>query len=122
MNLKDIRTHLKLSQKEVAAHLGITQQAYANYERGERNPDPKTLSNIADFFDVSVDYLLGRTENLIPKESAEIRIPPILNGAQVAFHGGAGEGLSDDDIDMLVDLANRMRKKNQKQGDSNDKA
>ncbi len=60
LKLKELRNIRKVSQEDVANYLGITQQAYANYERGARKPDPDTLSKLADYFDVSVDYLLGR--------------------------------------------------------------
>ena len=60
--LKKERTIRKLSQESVASFLGITQQAYANYERGARKPDPDTLVKLADLFNVSVDYLLGREQ------------------------------------------------------------
>lgn len=70
--LKKERTVRKLSQESVASFLGITQQAYANYERGARKPDPDTLVKLADLFNVSVDYLLGRDEQ---KKEAPSPIP-----------------------------------------------
>ena len=60
--LKRIRLKMNLTQKDVAKILGITRTAYANYEQGLREPDLLTLWKIADFFDVSVDYLLGRKD------------------------------------------------------------
>ena len=60
--LKRIRLKMNLTQKDVAEILGITRTAYANYEQGLREPDLLTLWKIADFFDVSVDYLLGRKD------------------------------------------------------------
>lgn len=57
--LKELRMNRSLLQKDVAAFLGITQQAYANYERGARYPDPSTLIKLSEFFGVSVDYLIG---------------------------------------------------------------
>ena len=66
LRLKELRKKKGASQEEVAIFLEITQQAYANYERGARNPDPDMLSKIADYFGVSVDYLLGRSDNPSP--------------------------------------------------------
>ena len=60
---KSLRKTNNLSQAEVAKKLGITQQAYANYERGVRQADYETLSKLSAIFDVSIDYLLGRTDN-----------------------------------------------------------
>lgn len=60
-SLFELRQNKKLTQKAVASHLGISRQAYANYETGAREPDIATLRALADFFEVSVDYLLGTT-------------------------------------------------------------
>lgn len=58
LNLRILRG--KKSQIKVAEDIGITQRTYSNYESGRRQPDPETLLKIADYFNVSVDYLLGR--------------------------------------------------------------
>lgn len=52
----------KLTQKQMAEKLGITQPSYIRYENGTSEPKLETLVKIADIFDVSVDYLLGRTD------------------------------------------------------------
>lgn len=59
--LKAIRQDKDLSQLEVAEALHITRTALANYESGTREPDISLLVQIADYFDVSLDYLLCRT-------------------------------------------------------------
>ena len=61
--LFNLRKENGKTQKEVALYLKISQQAYANYESSKREPDIETISKIADYFNCSVDYLLGRTEN-----------------------------------------------------------
>lgn len=50
------------TQEEIAKILGITRPAYTAYETGKRNPDYETLEKIANYYEVSVDYLLGRTD------------------------------------------------------------
>lgn len=65
LKLKELRTEKKLKQLEVANFLGITSQAYGNYESGKRQPDPENLLKLADYFNVSVDYLLGRENQQI---------------------------------------------------------
>jgi len=62
LNLKKLRTSRDLLQKDVANYLGITTSAYGFYEQGKRQPDPETISKLANFFNVTTDYLLGRTE------------------------------------------------------------
>ena len=50
-------------QKQVAEGSGISLRTYQRYENGEREPSASTLVALADFFNVSTDYLLGRTNN-----------------------------------------------------------
>ena len=56
--LRYLRKHQELSQAEVARRLNLTQPTYNRYETGTYPPDVETLKRIADFFDVSIDYLL----------------------------------------------------------------
>ncbi len=63
MRLKLIRKQRKISQLKLAMDLGITQNSVSRYETGEREADYKTLIRIADYFNVSIDYLLERTDN-----------------------------------------------------------
>ncbi|MCY9754001.1 helix-turn-helix transcriptional regulator [Paenibacillus alvei] len=56
------RQEKKKTQAEMASLLGITRQAYGYYEKGEREPDNESLNKLADFFGVTTDYLLGRTD------------------------------------------------------------
>lgn len=60
--LKKLREEKKVSQKKVANLLNITQSAYAMYERKNRNPGPESLIFLANYFNVSTDYLLGLTD------------------------------------------------------------
>ena len=59
--LAQLREELGLTRKEVAEKLNIDQTTYGKYELSKRQPDYDTLQKIASFFNVSVDYLLGRT-------------------------------------------------------------
>lgn len=59
--LKNLRKENKLTQKELADKINVTHVSISGYESGNRNPDTETLQLIADYFDTSVDYLLGRT-------------------------------------------------------------
>lgn len=51
-----------LTQSQVGAAINVPQRTYAYYEKGQRMIPPHVLCAIADFYDVSVDYLLGRTD------------------------------------------------------------
>jgi len=60
--LRELRRARDLRQQDVAESLKLTASAIGMYERGRRDPDSETLQQLADFFGVSTDYLLGRTE------------------------------------------------------------
>ena len=57
--LKTLRKKNSLTQKELAEKVGVKQNSYANWENGNREPNIEMLVRIADYFDVSLDYLLG---------------------------------------------------------------
>ncbi|WP_203334325.1 helix-turn-helix domain-containing protein [Planococcus beigongshangi] len=60
--LKNLRTRRNITQSDLAKRIGVARTTYAMYEQGQREPDYETLQRLADFYEVSVDYLLGRTE------------------------------------------------------------
>lgn len=60
-NLKTLRKLRGLSQDSLAQELNTTRTCISNYERGIRQPDGETIRLFADYFDVSIDYLLGRS-------------------------------------------------------------
>ncbi len=61
--LKMLRKAGKISQLKLALDLNMNQNNISRYETGEREADYNTLISIADYFNVSIDYLLGRTDN-----------------------------------------------------------
>lgn len=63
MRLKELREKRGISQVTLASALNLNQNSISRYETGEREADYATLIAIADYFGVSVDYLLGRTDN-----------------------------------------------------------
>lgn len=63
MRLKELRQNKKISQLKLSLDLNMNQNTISRYETGEREADYKTLIKIADYFNVSIDYLLGRTNN-----------------------------------------------------------
>lgn len=63
MRLKELRKKHKISQLKLAMDLQLNQNAISRYETGVREADYSTLIKIADYFDVSIDYLLERTDN-----------------------------------------------------------
>ncbi len=63
MRLKELRNMRGISQVKLAIDLHMNQNSISRYECGEREADYSTLIKFADYFDVSIDYLLGRTDN-----------------------------------------------------------
>lgn len=58
-----LREKRGLTQEELAGKIGISRASLSHYEKNRREPDYATMTKLADFFHVSVDYLLGRTED-----------------------------------------------------------
>jgi transcriptional regulator with XRE-family HTH domain len=61
--LKELRTTKGVTQKFMAEFLHITETSYQYYEYGKREPNHETTIKLADYFNVSTDYLLGRSDN-----------------------------------------------------------
>lgn len=66
--LKQLRTAHELTQLQLSIMLGITRGAYANLENGKREPDIATLISLADYFGVTVDYLIGHEKEPTVKD------------------------------------------------------
>ena len=83
--LSQLRKEKGILQKEVATHLNMTVATVSNYEKGVHLPDLNTLIMLADFFDVSTDYLLQRTEyrasisSLNHQLAADFTVSDLLN-------------------------------------------
>lgn len=63
MRLKELRKARHITQLKMAMDLNMSQNSISRYETGEREPGLSELVKFADYFNVSVDYLLERTEN-----------------------------------------------------------
>lgn len=57
---KELREERGLNQSDIAKELGVIKQAISNYEKNDREPEFADLVKIANYFNVSIDYLLGR--------------------------------------------------------------
>lgn len=58
--LSELRKNKKETQEQTAKNLGLTRSAYSQYELNTRSPDQETLKKMANYFNQSIDYLLGR--------------------------------------------------------------
>lgn len=91
--LKSLRKELNLTQSILADKLGIVRTAVTNYETGRALPDPNTLEKIAEIFNVSTDYILGRTDTRITN--------PLGNHS--TSYGDSNVSISYDDILNYID-------------------
>lgn len=66
LRIRDLREDRDLKQKQIAAYLMCDQSLYSKYERGERSLPLEYAEKLADYYGVSVDYLLGRTNEKRP--------------------------------------------------------
>ena len=156
--IKDLRLKKGLKQAELANMLGVSQATLSNWERGDFEPDNKSIVNIADYFCVPTDFLLGRIDGKITEHGALIdgvlyadpnkplpdgaaatlgahtvnfgpskiantvevsrrhvtELPDELKGMKLGFEDGALDGLDEDDIEMLREMANQLRKRKEK--------
>lgn len=70
--LKKLRNDNKLTQQEMSDIININRSTLAGYESENKQPDFDTLNKIADFFKVSIDYLLGRTDTMNSESDGKI--------------------------------------------------
>ena len=89
-HLKEIRVSRNLTQKQLAMMVGSTERGIQRYESGERKPNFDTATKVADFFDVTVDYLLGNSDVRNPKTTI-----PTDDDIKFALFGGE-KGISDE--------------------------
>lgn len=61
--IKELREEKGVKQKDVADFLGLTPKAYCFYELGKREPSLASLIKLCDYYEVSADYILGRSDN-----------------------------------------------------------
>lgn len=106
--LKKARERKGWSQLYASKLAKIANTALSNYERDYRDPDSETLSTLADLYEVSIDWLAGRTENpSSPKD--EMEIDPNIN---VAYLGGVKHELTPEIARRLkddIELFKRMK-------------
>lgn len=105
--LKELRG--KRTQEEIANKLGLSRARYSHYENGRSEPDTEMLQKMADFFGVSVDYLLGRTDN------------PNLGNEQENLFFFNKEGLSEEDLALIREHIEFVRAKARKRAEKNKK-
>jgi len=90
--LRQLRMRRDLSQMEFSRLIGVSKSSVNMYERGEREPNLEILSRIADFFEVDLDFLLGKSD-IEKKSDPSAPAPRTVSDEDIklALFGGSGE-------------------------------
>lgn len=127
--MRSLREQKKITQAELGAKIGVSGATVNRYEQGKREPDIDTLEKIADFFDVTLDYLTGRTD--IPGYPTHLKdLPPMerlerfikendFRDLYFSRSGSYFDDLTSEEVDELIfalidvkkDVARREREK-----------
>jgi len=101
--IKELRKNLRLTQTDVAKKLNVTYRSVGFYESGERDPDTETLAKLSDLFNVSIDYILYRTDkpDLILRED---------NNVKYHIKKGHENDYSEEDLEMALKIIDMMKK------------
>ena len=101
-NLKSLRNQKRLSQSEMAKYLCVSQGTYSLWENDKVKIDNESLQNLADFFGVTVDYILGREESRPPQRG---------KGKWIPVYGEIAAGIPIEAIENIIDyeeISNEM--------------
>lgn len=98
LRIEMLRKELELSQKEFAKKVNMTQQRISAYEKEKREPDIETIKQFSDFFNVSIDFLLGKTDIRNSKKET------IVNFTETLL------GMTKEDYENLTDIQKKQIK------------
>lgn len=107
--LAELRKDKHLLQKDLADYLNISVGTVSNYETGAHEPDFKTLCTLADFFQVSTDYLLGRTD--LPYDIKKLN-EPLRDGITVSDVTHTLLNMSPENLDAVLEYMELLTYKN----------
>lgn len=109
---KELREKKKLTQEELGKILNVSRSSIALWESGRRTPGFDTAQKLADFFAVSLDYLLGRTDNpeglTDEEEQKHIELDEVLSHKKILFYG---EPLSLEEKEAVVNVLKIIKQK-----------
>ena len=101
--ITQLRNKMNQSRKELALSLNISYSSISKYETEERFPDKEKLLKLSDYFNVSLDYLLGRSDTRLEKNNE------IFSNA---FYSISDDGLTKEDIDIVKAMIEQLKNEN----------
>lgn len=102
--IRDLRKQKKMSQSELAKIIGVTQTTITAWETGKAEPSSSAVANLADYFGVTTDYLLGRPEEKKEKDSNSVDLADM--DALLTYQG---KQIPDQDRELINDLLKRLQ-------------
>lgn len=112
--IAELRKKANITQEKFSSIIGVGRSTLAMYETNKSEPDFTVLQKIADYFDVSTDYLLGREEKSPPAQQENLNIPDALKPYQFAFYEGI-DGLSEESIKDILKYVDYVKSKENKE-------
>lgn len=110
--LRELRQNKGLSQSQLADALNISKSAISMYELGKREPDLEALEGIADFFNVDINYLIGKEDGsmyYLDPEAAEIA-QEVQQRPELKILFDASRKVSADDLELVINMIDRLKK------------
>ncbi|SFJ82534.1 helix-turn-helix domain-containing protein [Thermoflavimicrobium dichotomicum] len=105
----------KRTQDEIAHKLGISRARYSHYENGRSEPDAEMLQKLADLYNVTTDYLLGRTDDPTPKENKSgktgINLKEILQNPDKEKPHIDGVPITEEQAEFLIDYLELIKQR-----------
>lgn len=112
--IKLLREATELTQAELAKRVNKGESTVRMWELGKSEPDNETLKILADLFNVSADYLLGRDEKSPPAEQESLKVPDSLKPYQFAFFEGM-DGLSEESVKDILKYVDYVKSRENKE-------
>jgi transcriptional regulator with XRE-family HTH domain len=112
--LKELRKAKNLKQQDLADFLSIAKSTYSYWETGKIEINNDNLFRLSDYYGVSIDYLLGKSDI---KDPLKITVPENLKNVPMAFHRGEFEDLTQDEVNALALIAKTIKAQRQGGGD-----
>jgi transcriptional regulator with XRE-family HTH domain len=110
--LKQLREQRGLEQYDLAKEFNTTQQTISFWENEKRRPNPDILKKIADYFDVTVDYLIGRTDKAIIEVYTDKEFPlgTLEENSEIhLFKDALKSGLTVEDIKEAIEFMKKLK-------------
>lgn len=115
--IASLRNEKNITQEYLSNILDVLRATIAMYETDKREPDNTNLNKLADYFNVSIDYLLGRTDSTQLYELKDEQIPVELMGIGVEYITVAKrikeEGLTPQEVETMIEAIKKIKNDNQ---------